>query len=138
MIVGKNSAQCHHNSGDLTAKKFFIEILLDLVGINFRNRGTSIDPGHRRAAPAMFSTSATCCLNNLHQPRSRHQSIRCDLANVKKQFRNFGRPLGLLVIADNVFDVGNMPFERSPESAVSSGAAAVRHQRGAFIAISLT
>ena len=44
MIVGKNSAQCHHNRGVLTAKRCFREVLLDLVGINFHNYGISIDP----------------------------------------------------------------------------------------------
>ena len=55
--------------------------MLDLIGINFRNCGISIDPG----------------------------------------------------IADDVFDVGNVPFERSPEAAVSHGAAT-----GALVAILLT
>ena len=35
-----------------------------------------------------------------------------------------------LVIAGDVFDVGNVPFERSPEAAISRGAAA-----GALVAI---
>ena len=50
MIVGKNSAQCHRNSGDLTTTNVFREVLLDLVGIHFHNCGTPIDPDHRRAA----------------------------------------------------------------------------------------
>ena len=36
----------------------------------------------------------------------------------------------ILVIADDVFDVSNVPFERSPEAAISRGAAA-----GASVAI---
>ena len=36
----------------------------------------------------------------------------------------------ILVIAGDVFDVGNLPFERSPEAAISRGAAA-----GASVAI---
>ena len=31
-------------------------------------------------------------------------------------------PQGYLVIASDVLDVGNMPFERSPEAAISCGA----------------
>ena len=38
--------------------------------------------------------------------------------------------LVILVIADDVFDVGNVPFERSPQAAISRGAAA-----GASVAI---
>ena len=30
-------------------KDVFREVLLNLIGINFRNYGISIDPGHRRA-----------------------------------------------------------------------------------------
>ena len=52
---------------------FFREVLLDLAGIHFRNCGTSIDPGHRRAATG------------------------------------------------DVFNVGNVLFERSPTAAVSRG-----------------
>ena len=58
-----------------TANDVFREALLDLVGINFRNCGTSIDPGHRRVA------------------------------------------------AGDVFDVGNVLFERSPSATISRGAA---------------
>ena len=65
----KNGAQGHRNSSDLTAKMCFREVLLDLVGINFRNCGMSIDPGHRQAT------------------------------------------------AGDVFDIGNVPFERSPSAA---------------------
>ena len=59
-------------------KEVFRDVLLDLVGINFRICGISIDPGYP-----------------------------CD-----------------------VFDVGYVPFERSPEAAISGGAAA-----GALVAI---
>ena len=57
-----------------SSKKKFFEMLLDLVGINFRICGISIDPGH----------------------------------------------------PGDVFDVGNVPFERSPEAAISCGAAPKR------------
>ena len=51
-----------------------------------------------------------------------------------------------MVIVDDVFDVGNMPFERSPEAAVSREVAAASHRvaavsrraaGGALVAISL-
>ena len=35
----------------------------------------------------------------------------------------------VLVIADDVFDVSNVPFERSPKAAISCGAAAERQLR---------
>ena len=76
MIVEKKTV---HNTiviaANYTANDVFREVLLDLVGINFRNCGTSIDPGHRRTA------------------------------------------------AGDVFDVGNVLFERSPSATISRGAA---------------
>ena len=37
----------------------------------------------------MFSTSATCRLNDLRKPLSRRRSVSCDLANVNKQIAEF-------------------------------------------------
>ena len=77
MIVGKK-CQCHHNSGVLTAKYVFREVLIDLVGIII---------------------------------------VIAELRSI-------------LVIADDVFDIGNVPFDRSPE--------AVSHRAGALVSILLT
>ena len=50
-----------------------------------------------------------------------------DIVGINCVFAEFR---SILVIADDVFDVGNVPFERSPEAAISRGVAA-----GASIAI---
>ena len=103
MIVEKNSAQCHHNSGVITAKRCFREVLLDLVGINFRNCGTSIDPGHRWVDAGYifdvnnvpFERSPEAAVSR-RQLRSCRRSVSCDLVNVNKhKLLNFDRPLGL-------------------------------------------
>ena len=77
-----NGAQCRQSwRCSLQQNEVFRDALLDLVGINLRICGISIDPDHRR---------------------------RCFV----------------------FFYVGNVPFERSPEAAISRGAAA-----GASVAI---
>ena len=64
--------------------------MFDLVGINFRNCGTSINPCHRRAA-----TGDTFYVSNMPFERSssavvsRRRSISCDLATVNKQIAEF-------------------------------------------------
>ena len=63
----------------VAAKRSFLDVLLDLVGINFRICGISIDSGH----------------------------------------------------PGNVFDVGNVSFERSPEAAISISC----DRAGALVAI---
>ena len=80
MIAGKkNGTQCRQSRRhSLQQKEVFRDDSLDLIGINFRICGISIDPGH----------------------------------------------------SGDVFDVGYMPFERSPEAAISRGATA-----GASVAI---
>ena len=39
---------------------------------------------------------------------------------------------GCLVIADDMFDVGSVPFEQSPEAAISCGAAVASHSVAAI------
>ena len=103
----------------------------------------------------MFSMAATYRLNDLRQPWSRRRSVSCDLSSRKQtNCRISIDHLGCLVIVDDMFDVGDMLFERSPEAAISHGAAAVSRgaatvssgatavshgaNGGALVAISLT
>ena len=80
----------------VAAKRNFRDALLDLVGINLRICGISIDPGNRRRCfwrrqRAVWAISGSC-----HQPRSRRRSVSCDRVNVNKpKLQKFDRPLGL-------------------------------------------
>ena len=127
-------------------KEVFWDILLDLVCINFRICGISINPGH----PSDVLTLVTCRLSDLRKPptsrgaaagvsvtivkwsfwrRQRVISLQYDGAGAwqlpsatEQQSRshrrkserytrylwNFDGPLGCLVVADNIFDVGNV------------------------------
>ena len=72
VIAGKKTVRNAINRGVVrnSKKKFFWDVLLDLIGIHFRIRVISIDSGH----------------------------------------------------PGDVFDVGYVPFEQSPEAAISRGA----------------
>ena len=71
----KNSAQCNYNSSMLTAKRCFQEVLLDLVSINFRNCGTSIDPGNR-----LVDTGDVFDVSNVPFQQSSEAAVSCGAA----------------------------------------------------------
>ena len=80
----------------VAAKEIFRDALLDLVGINFRICGISIDPGHRWRCFRRRQRAVWAISGSRHQPRSRRRSVSCDRVKVNKpKLWNFDRPLGL-------------------------------------------
>ena len=80
----------------VAAKRSFRNILLDLVCINFRICGISIDPVHLcdviDVGYVLFERSPEAA----NQPWSRRRSVSCDRVNVNKpKLWNFDRPLVL-------------------------------------------
>ena len=97
VIAGKLTVRNAVNRGIVhSSKKKFRDALLDLVGINLRICGISIDPGHRRRCFRRRQRAVWAISGSRHQPRSRRRSVSCDRVNVNKpKLRNFDQPLGL-------------------------------------------
>ena len=90
--------------------------MLDLVGINFRIYGISIDPCHRRRCFWRQQRAVWAISRSRHLPRSRRQSIfiSCNRVNVNKpKLWNFDQQLGLPGHLSEVFDVGNVSSLRN-------------------------
>ena len=80
----------------VAAKRVFLDVLLDLVGIHFRICGISIDPGHPGDVIDVGYVPFERSPEAANQSRSRRRSVSCDRVNVNKpKLRNFDRPLGL-------------------------------------------
>ena len=71
------------------------DVLLHLVGINFRVCGILIDLDNSRRFFWRRLCAVWAISGSRHQPRSRCRSISCDRVNINKpKLRNFDRPLG--------------------------------------------